>query len=147
MAFIASVSPYVTCPTSVFFILIHLFYLAHSLLYWGTILFRCVGATCAMLAWTFCCAGFSLIPRLLSTSTFLIGTVALTPTVITCTVGLTFQPSLGYTNCFKVPTSRITDVLSIHRSDVVYSSWDVLRCGTIELFQSSCESQDVLSIH
>ena len=84
-----------TYPTPVFFTLIHLFCLAHSLLYWGTILFRCAAATCAMLAWTFCYAGFSLMPRLFSTSTFLIGTVALTPTVITCTVGLTFQLSLS----------------------------------------------------
>ena len=84
-----------THPTPVLFALIHLFCLAHSLLYWGTILFRCAAATCVMLAWTFCCAGFSLIPRLLRISTFLIGTVALTPTVITCTVGLTFQPSLS----------------------------------------------------
>jgi hypothetical protein len=85
----------VTDPTPVFFTLIHVFCLAQSLLYWGTILFRCAAATCVMLAWTFCCAGFSLIPRLLRISTFLIGTVALTPTVITCTVGLTFQPSLS----------------------------------------------------
>ena len=39
----------------------------------------CSSATCAMLAWTFCCAGLSLIPRFSRTSTFLIGTVALTP--------------------------------------------------------------------
>ena len=87
---------YTIYPIPVLFAFIDLLCLAHSLLYWGTILFRCAAATCAMLAWTFCCAGFSLMPRLFSTSTFLIGTVALTPTVITCTVGIAFQPSLSY---------------------------------------------------
>ena len=52
---------------------------AQSLLYWGTIRFRCVATTCtSMLDWTFCWADFSIIPRLFMTSTFLFGTVALT---------------------------------------------------------------------
>jgi hypothetical protein len=41
MTFIACVPSYATYPTPVLFALIHLFCLAQSLLYWGTILFRC----------------------------------------------------------------------------------------------------------
>ena len=108
MTVLTCVPSYATYPTPVLFVLIHLFCLAQSLLYWGTILFRCAAATCAMLAWTFCCAGLSLIPRFSRTSTFLIGTVALTPTVITCTVGSTFQPSLNSSSMEHSHRTRLT---------------------------------------
>jgi hypothetical protein len=49
---------YTIYPIPVLFALMGLLMRAHSLLYWGTILFMCAAATCAMLAWTFCYAGF-----------------------------------------------------------------------------------------
>jgi hypothetical protein len=55
--------------------------------------FGCAATTRVMLDWICFCAGFSMIPRFLRTSTFLIGTVAIIATVMTGTVGIIVQLS------------------------------------------------------